>query len=393
MPKRKRLPSISEYEGLGSNPDNAYIQKSRPLQTLAETGLTLPEFKILDAYLARIDSHNVDKRTVKLEKGELERYLGLSRILKDDLNQRLRHLFQTVEIKDESKKKGFTLINLFEKAEAEQDENGLWQITLTCTQSAKEYIFNIDNIGYLRYRLKNVINLTSRYSYILFLYLVDNRFRKTWKIDLSDLKKLMNCTAERYTEFKFFNSEIIKKCQNEINEKTDLKFDYKPVRKGRKVSSIEFTVETLNEQIEEQFYSDNISAPINLIECDEKENKKSDADISSTELSSSDCDDKLLYYSEALDNQFTKEELKELVALVNKLYPDYNDKQKYGCLNYSWYKLLRYDEKKKIKNKISYLMTMITNDFNETHQKSIKQDEKKKRAEEVAKKYEIFTKI
>ena len=38
-------------------------------------------------------------------------------------------------------------------------------------------------------------------------------------------------------------------------------------------------------------------------------------------------------------------------------------------------------------------MTMITNDFNETHQKSIKQDEKKKRAEEVAKKYEIFTKI
>lgn len=273
MPKRKRLPSISEYEGLGSNPDNAYIQKSRPLQTLAETGLTLPEFKILDAYLARIDSHNVDKRTVKLEKGELERYLGLSRILKDDLNQRLRHLFQTVEIKDESKKKGFTLINLFEKAEAEQDENGLWQITLTCTQSAKEYIFNIDNIGYLRYRLKNVINLTSRYSYILFLYLVDNRFRKTWKIDLSELKTLMCCTADTYSVFKRFNDLILKKCQKEINEKTDFKFDYKPVRKGRKVSSIEFTVETLNEQIEEQFYSDYISAPINLIEYDEKKKR------------------------------------------------------------------------------------------------------------------------
>ena len=393
MPKRKKLPPIPDYEVIGSHSEKSYIQKARPLQSLSATNLTLPELKILDAYLARINSHNPDARYVRFDKGELERLLGVTQLKKEDLSKRIDNLFQVITITDEHKPTKFSKIALFSKAECEQDENGQWQIDLACSVEAMEYMFNIDNIGYLRYRLKNVINLTSRYSYILFLYLVDNRFRKTWKIDLSDLKKLMNCTAERYTEFKFFNSEIIKKCQNEINEKTDLKFDYKPVRKGRKVSSIEFTVETLNEQIEEQFYSDNISAPINLIECDEKENKKSDADISSTELSSSDCDDKLLYYSEALDNQFTKEELKELVALVNKLYPDYNDKQKYGCLNYSWYKLLRYDEKKKIKNKISYLMTMITNDFNETHQKSIKQDEKKKRAEEVAKKYEIFTKV
>lgn len=249
MPRRTKLPPIPDYEGTGKTPEKAYIQKARPLQSLSETDLTLPELKILDAYLARINSHNPNKRTVKLEKGELERYLGVSRILKDDLNKRLRHLFQVIEVKDENKRKGFKLINLFEEADAEQDENGLWQVTLTCTPSAREYVFNIDNIGYLRYRLKNVIALTSRYSYVLFLYLVDNRFRKSWNIGLEELKSLLNCNAERYSQFKFFNAEILKKAHKEITEKTDLRFSFKPIKKGRKVAEIEFTVETITDEI------------------------------------------------------------------------------------------------------------------------------------------------
>ena len=94
MPKRSKLPIIFDYEGMGTNPSNAEIQKARPLQSLSETDLTLSEFKILDAYLARINSHDPDKRTVQLEKGELEKVLGVSEIKQDDLNKRLRHLFQ-----------------------------------------------------------------------------------------------------------------------------------------------------------------------------------------------------------------------------------------------------------------------------------------------------------
>lgn len=249
MQKRKKLPKMPDYEGMGTHSDNAEIQKARPLQSLSETDLTLPEFKILDAYLARINSHDPDKRTVRLEKGELEKALGISEIKQDDLETRLRHLFQVIKVKDERKRKGFKLINLFEEADAEQDDDGLWQITLTCTSSAREYIFNIDNLGYLRYRLKNVINLTSRYSYVLFLYLLDNRFRKEWSIDLTDLKALLNCNAERYKQFKFFNSEILKKCHKELCEKTELRFSYEPVKKSRSVVAVRFNIETNSEVI------------------------------------------------------------------------------------------------------------------------------------------------
>ena len=159
------------------------------MQSLAKTELTLPELKILDVYLSRIDSHDPEKRTVVIEKGELEQVLGVSRILKQQLKERLRNLFQVVEVEDDTKPDGFKLVSLFEEAEAVPDNEGLWRITLTCTVSAREYIFNIENIGYLKYRLKNVIELKSRYSYVLYLYLENNSFRKTWEIELGELKR------------------------------------------------------------------------------------------------------------------------------------------------------------------------------------------------------------
>ena len=338
MPKRKKIPPVPDYEGAGKSPEKAYIQKARPLQSLSETDLTLPELKILDAYLARINSHNPDKRTVKLEKGELERYLGVSRILKDDLNKRLRHLFQVIEVKDENKRKGFKLINLFEEADAEQDENGLWQVTLTCTPSAREYVFNIDNIGYLRYRLKNVINLTSRYSYILFLYLTDNRFRKSWTINLIELKELLNCTADTYTQYKRFNDLILKKCLNEINEKTDLKYTYEPVKRGRKVSEIRFTVETL---------SDNAQLTFN--DLDEKEQQYSS--------------EPLEFLAGACDDSFTEEEMEVIFSILTTkdlpTHPNGVETARYHFLMQQYAELKRQESLQNIKSRFSYFKKMI----------------------------------
>ena len=252
MPRRKKLPPVPDYEGMTNNEAKRVVQKSNPLQTLSETSLTLSEFKILDVYLSKIDSHNPDKRYVRFEKGELEQLLGVSRMHRDELERRLKNLFQVLKIQDKHKSKGFSLIALFEKAECEQDEDGLWQVDLACSASAMEYVFNIDSIGYLRYRLRNVINLTSRYSYILFLYLENNRYRNEWTTPLEELKKLLNCTADSYDEFKVFNRNILKQCHKELTEKTELRFTYEPVKKGRKVAAIHFKLETFAEQVAEQ---------------------------------------------------------------------------------------------------------------------------------------------
>ena len=133
--KKKKLSNEPDYVGIPKDDDKLVVQKSNLLQSLSETAMSLTEFKILDAYLSRIDSHDEEKRYVRFEK-----ILGVTKINQTDLKKRLKNLFQVLTIQDANKPDGFTVIALFEKAEAKQDENGLWQVNLACTSSALEYI-------------------------------------------------------------------------------------------------------------------------------------------------------------------------------------------------------------------------------------------------------------
>lgn len=244
MAKKKK--KIEPITGVPQE-DKLTVQKSLPLFALWQSDLTLSEFKILDTYLARINSHKPNDRAVMLEKGELETLLGVQKINKKDLEVRLKHLMEhVVKLEDNGSKKGFRLVSLFEEAVAEQDDNGLWQVKLECTEKAMMYFFNIDSIGYLRYKLRCITSLTSRYTYIMFTYLEHNRFRKSWEIDLDELKSILACDKEEYAkEFKYFNRDVLKKVHKEMHEKTECKYTYEPIKKGRSVVAIRFTVETL----------------------------------------------------------------------------------------------------------------------------------------------------
>lgn len=240
---------IDYIKGLGQN-EKLIVQKSLPLFSLWKSDLTLSEFKILDTYLGRINSYDDTKREVIFEKGEIEKILGVDRIRQEELEKRLLHLMgNVVKVADLEEDDGFTLVTLFEEARAKKDEFGMWQIKLECTQKAKKYFFNVDNLGYLRYKLRCITNLSSRYSYILFMYLEQNKFRKTWEVQLQDLKNILNCTADRYKEFKFFRKEVLERAKIELEERSNYKFSYETVKKGRYVVAIRFSFkdEDLNE--------------------------------------------------------------------------------------------------------------------------------------------------
>lgn len=248
MARRKKADPLV---GMSRDPENKLtVQKSHPLTALWQSDLTLPEFKILDAYLARINSKKPEQRTVKFTKGELERALGVTRISQADLKQRLKNLYSPIDLEPGNPKK-IKFRALFEEAEAEQDKDGIWQVQLTCTPSAMKYMFNVEKLGYLRYKLRCVTSLTSRYTYILFIYLEMNRFRESWEVDLAELKQILNChNEETYKQYKRFNDLILKRCQKELAEKTECRFTYEPIRKGRSVSSIRFKLEMLSPKLE-----------------------------------------------------------------------------------------------------------------------------------------------
>ena len=379
MPRRKKLPVSDnpDYEGTPIFDDKLKVQKCEPLMTLSRTSLTLPEFKILDAYLSRINTHEPDKRYVRFEKGELEKILGVSRILRPDLEKRIDNLFQVITIRDEHKPKKFTKIALFVKAECEQDENGLWQINLACSAEAMEYVFNVDNIGYLSYMLKNVIDLTSRYSYILYLYLEKNRYKYQWEIGIDELKEMMNCKAETYSEYKRFNDLILKKCQTELNEKTMLRFSYHPTRKkGRKYTAIQFTIQSIigETKPEDNALNSQMTFEDVRLLADHNEQTQQEQDNSGeSEINygSSLAD---LLGGVSCDNEFAPEQIRVLQDLVIQVV-DRNscDQNSYElkCCDYLTRKIHMmnaYDKEKQrygdqIGNRFKYLCSMIQQDI------------------------------
>lgn len=348
---------IEPIVGLG-NEDKLTVQKSLPLFALWRSELTLSEFKILDTYLSRIDSHKPEKRQVLLTKGEIEEALGVQKINNPDLKERLKHLMgSVVEVPDKDTKKGFRLVTLFEEAEAEQDENGLWQVKLECTQKAMKYFFNVENLGYLRYKLRCITSLTSRYTYIMFVYLEANRFRKSWEVELDELKVILHCEDEEtYKEFKRFNDRLLKRVQKEMHEKTECRYTYEPVKKGRKVIAVRFTLETLNdlEGIPEKDYRQ-----LSLEDCDRYDS------LPEWERWIED-------YCKICDDTFTKTEMEEFIGLTNKLplssmyknsIVDDIQIHRYDYILDKYRTFKTANSRKPIRNKYAYFKKMIEKDI------------------------------
>ena len=342
MPKRTTLPQFS-------GDCKFLVQKSNPLQSLSETKMTLAEFKILDAYLSKIDSRKPEERYVMFDKGELESLLGVTQIKNKDLSNRIDNLFKVVTIQDPDKPNKFTKIALFSCAECTQGDDGLWTIKLACSPEAMEYIFNIESIGYLRYRLKNVVNLTSRYSYILYLYLESNRFRGSWTIQLDDLKKMLCCTADTYSEYKRFSTMVLKKCQKELSQKTDIDFDYVALRRGRKVTSIQFILKTSQNATD---------SPVEPLFNDPEEFDW--ADFYGSE--------RLATLAEGCNYEFNKAEMEQIARVLVRINipcdrttkselfgKQFYLREKYAALNVA-------AENKPIKNRFAYFLKMLERD-------------------------------
>ena len=345
MAKKQNNP----IETLGKNIDKLTVQKSKPLFALWQSELTLAEFKILDTYLGRINSHDDEQRTVKFEKGELESLLGVKQLKPQVLDERLKHLMTTVRISDENRKNGFTRIALFEKAYAEQDDYGVWKAELTCTETAKKYIFNVEEINYLRYKLKNIINIKSRYTYIMFLYLWENKYRGSWEVPLDKLKSLLNCENEYCNQFKVFNDRVLKRVYNEIHKVTDIRYEYETVKKGRSVVAIRFIYKS--KCVDEVEESQNT-----LEELQEKAIKEKEL------------------WQEPLENfKFTQEQYDELFSVLVTI-PESKLPQSSAC--YGSIELMRYhyidqkakgiirrDRQKAIRSKFAYLLKLMKKDI------------------------------
>lgn len=332
--------------------ENHVIQKSMPLlQELRHRNLTVFELKLIEVYLSRINSHNPDSRTVIFAKNELKKIFGTS-FRTDILRQSLQHIqnLQVSEIAADGTRTTEKTTNLFDYSELVYDMGGVACIKLECSQRAMQYIFFLEDIGYLRYKLRNVVHLNSKYSYTLFLYLLQHKFQKSWRISIQELIDILKPPYGNYTEI---NKAILKPVLAEINEKTSLKYAYYPIKKGRTVFEVEFEiidwgeVKKIADEIEQE------QPELLEISNDSAENNGG-LDIN--------------FLMESCENAFTANQIKALIPVINHDKLKEEDRQ-YG-LNIAIYNYLskKYrlfvviEQETTVYNRFKYFYSMIEGD-------------------------------
>lgn len=308
MPKKKQTLPIE-----GELKDKYIVEKSRPLMLMKEVPFALGELKILDTYLSRINARDPSATTVRFSKEEYEDLMGIERMRPERLEKYVKSIMsKTVSVPDTTAKGGFRVYTLFDEAVCAPDDNGQWWIDLSCTTKAKKLFFNIDGIGYIRYQLKNVLPLTSKYSVLLYIYLLDNRFRASWEIDLAELREsVFRCTQPCYLDYKYFKRDILEKAVAEVNRVTDLTFAYDPVKVGRKIGAIRWRL--LKDETALPEPKEELPGQLELAGMGDDDEGEEDIGFPGETGAA--------FYAGALPPELTLEEVEELVALASPNVP------------------------------------------------------------------------
>jgi len=354
-------------EEIKGNLDQRYwVQKSDPLVLMRSVPFSLGELKVLDTYISRINAADDSRTTVIFTKEEYEELMGISKINAEVLKKHAEGLLGkivTLEMPDKS----FLKFVLFTAAYYHLDDCGVPIIELSCSPQAKDLFFCIGKYHYFKYALENVINLTHKASYLLYLHILQNRFRGEWDITLNELRDtVLDCkNQESYQEYKIFKNRVLDPAVKEINKKTDCHFEYEAIKRGRRVVKIKFIYQSQT-LIEDQ---------ISLF--DEQPNVPQLPDQSQNEDElrlAKYGNEKLAILAEAVKDEFSKEEMEQIFTVLLRIDipKDFltNDttwgrqnylREKYAALNAEAAKKERKGQKP-IADRFKYFLGMLEND-------------------------------
>ena len=123
-------------------------------------------------------------------------------------------------------------------------------IELCFNNSLKPHLLELKE-KFLKYDIKNVIDLQSTYSFRLFEILKSYEYKKEVEFDIEYLRDILEA-KNIYKSYKDFKKRIIDKAQEDLIKYCDIGFHYKEKKgsKGKKIESLVFSI--FKNQIREQ---------------------------------------------------------------------------------------------------------------------------------------------
>lgn len=241
--------------------------------------------------------------------------------------------------------------------------------TLRFEQSMEEYLLELKD-KFTVYNIDNIVDLKSTYSIRIYEILKSYEWLNEVVFNLDELKKIIGVKSfdeenqkwiDIYPRYPNFKQRVLLVAQKELEEKTDIRFNFVEVKTGRKITQIKFIISSNSEnvdqleqfQIEEQLLLEKVSESKTEVEIANQSKvilpvEEIASEIVPVEI---DIDDLIDELREFIKESLKTKDLKAILLAAN------NDMD----LIKSKYKLAK--QQKKISNLVAWLISAVKDNY------------------------------
>lgn len=119
--------------------------------------------------------------------------------------------------------------------------DGSGVIQLRFAPELKPYLLQLKTV-FTSYKLNNILSLKSVYAIRLYELMKKWQPLARWECPIDSLREKLGASNKSYNLYGNFKNKILIPAIKELNEQTDIFIQYKELKKGRKVDSIEFMI-------------------------------------------------------------------------------------------------------------------------------------------------------
>lgn len=328
---------------------NDYIvEKRNVLNELRANNMTLQELRFFSIYLSKINSRDISTRKVRFSLEDFRKIMELEYRVNIEHTKSIINSLLCKVVYIPLDDGGYTAFQLFTECTIAKDTQNEWYIEIDAHDKALPLMFEFKD-KYFTYELWNALRLKSANQ--LRMYEILKQYERIGErvISVDELRELLGIDKEQYKYFTNFKVRVLDSCQQALEEYTDIKFIYEPVRRkgrGGKVYTLKFKISKNDRFIDQISLDEFIDKPEN-----------SDTPMFENEY--------LEFLAGACGNEFNEAEMQVLYNIIVKIIP-LNDDAKIERYNYLKGK---YDELKmravrtEIKNRFGYLKAIIEADI------------------------------
>jgi len=226
------------------------IEKRNVLNEMRANNMTLQELRFFSIYLSKINARDIKTRLVRFALTDFQRIMELPRIQANDIKPVVNKLLGRV-VNIPTERGGFIAFQLFKECKVDKDNDGVWFVEIDAHDKALPLMFEFKN-RYFTYQLWNALRLKSANQLRMYEILKQYEYLGERTISLSELRSFLGIEPTEYPRWERFRTRVLDGCQKALEETTDIKFTYEPIRKGRKgIVEVKFIIKKNNDYIDQ----------------------------------------------------------------------------------------------------------------------------------------------